>query len=115
MARKRSKWVQLGVILCSTTVLNQSTNNSRFVMNAEMGEDYMPLSIRLEDLRPELQRLEREGGLRDTHGELPAGVGKSVQFALGGDKPWIHTTLGRRNMNHTHFSVSCKCTRENIA
>ena len=115
MARKRSKWVQLGVILCSTTVLNQSPNNSRFVMNAEMGEDYMPLSIRLEELRPELQRLARGGGLRDSYGELPVGVGKGVQFAIGGDKPWIHTVLGRRNMNHTHFSVSCKCTRENIS
>ena len=25
------------------------------------------------------------------------------------------TVLGRRNMNHTFFSPSCRCTRENIA
>ena len=111
----RRPWVQLGVILCSTTVLNQSPNDSRFVFNAACGEDYPVLNIRLDDLRPVLQRLAREGAVRNDYGLLPLGVGKCVQFAIGGDKPWILTVLGRRNMNHTYFSPSCKCTRENIS
>ena len=115
MARKKSKWVQVGVILCSTTVMNQSPHDSQYVMSYAGGEDYDVLNIRLEDLRPLLQRLAREGELRDEYGDLPEGLGKGVRFALGGDKPWIMTVLGRRNMNHTYFSASCKCTRENIA
>ena len=114
MARKKSKWVQLGAILISTTSLNQSPTDSRFVMAYRGGEDYDVLNIRLEDLRPTLQRLEREGVLLDEAGELPVGVGKHVAFALGGDKPWLMTVLGRRNMNHTYFSPHCTCTRENI-
>ena len=115
MARKKSKWVQLGVILCSTTSLNQSPNDSRFVLNYAGGEEYDVLSIRTEDLRPVLQRLAREGKVRDMYGKLPYELGAHVKFALGGDKPWILTVLGRRNMNHTHFSATCKCTRENIS
>ena len=114
MARKKSKWVQLGVILSSITVLNQSPNDSNFVMNYEGGEDYDIFNIRSEELRPVLQRLAREGAVRDEHGELPTGVGKCVGFGLGGDKPWLMTMLGRRNMNHTYFSPSCGCTRNNI-
>ena len=114
MARKKGKWVQLGAILMTTTCLNQSPSDSRFVLGYQGGEDYDVLNIRLEDLRPTLQRLEREGAVRDTHGELPEGVGKHVAFAVGGDKPWLMTVLGRRNMNHTFFSPSCRCTRENI-
>ena len=115
MARKKSKWVQLGVILCSTTSLNQSPVDSKFVLNYAGGEDYDVLSIRTEDLRPVLQRVAREGKVWDGYGKLPSGIGAHVQFALGGDKPWILTVLGRRNMNHTHFSATCKCTRENIS
>ena len=115
MARKKGKWVQLGAILISTTCLNQSPADSRFVMAYVGGEDYDVLNIRLEDLRPTLQRLEREGVLRDEHGELPSGVGTHVAFALGGDKPWLMTVLGRRNMNHTFFSPACRCTRDKIA
>ena len=115
MARKRTKWVQVGVILCSTTVLNQSPNDSKFVFSAACGEEYPVLNIRLDELRTVLQRLSREGAVRDEHGLLPPGVGKRVRFAIGGDKPWILTVLGRRIMNHTHFSASCKCTRDNIA
>ena len=85
------------------------------MMSYAGGEDYDVLNIRLEDLRPTLQRLSREGVLRDEHGELPSGVGMHVAFALGGDKPWLMTVLGRRNMNHTYFSPSCRCTRESIA
>ena len=114
MARKKSKWVQLGAILVTTTSLNQSPADVRFVMAFCGGEDYDVLNIRLEDLRPTLQRLEREGVLDDEHGEMPEGVGKHVAFALGGDKPWLMTVLGRRNMNHTFFSPSCRCTREQI-
>jgi hypothetical protein len=114
MARKKSKWVQVRVILCSTTVLNQSPSDSQYVMSFAGGEDYDVLNIRLEDMRPVLQRLARDGEVKDEYGELPAGIGRGVRFALGGDKPWIMTVLGRRNMNHTHFSASCKCTRENI-
>ena len=114
MARKKGKWVQLGAILMTTTCLNQSPADSRFVMAYAGGEDYDVLNIRLEDLRPTLQRLSREGVLRDEHGELPEGVGKHVAFAVGGDKPWLMTVLGRRNMNHTFFSPSCRCTRANI-
>ena len=115
MARKKSKWVQLGVLLCSTSVLNQSPHDSQYVMSYAGGEDYDVLNIRLEELRAVLQRLAREGKLEDVRGELPPELGKGVRFAVGGDKPWIHTVLGRRNMNHTHFSASCACTRENIA
>ena len=115
LARKKGKWVQLGVILCSTSSMNQSPQDSQFVMNFAGGEDFDILNIRLEDLRPVLQRLARDGHLLDTRGELPAGVGKGIAFALGGDKPWILTVLGRRNMNHTHFSATCKCTRESIS
>ena len=115
MARKKGKWVQLGAILISTNSLNQSPNDSRFVMAYCGGEDYDVLNIRLEDIRPTMQRLAREGTLWDEHEELPPGVGKHVQFALGGDKPWIMAVLGRRNMNHTFFSPSCRCTRENIS
>ena len=106
--------MQLGAILVSTTSLNQSPNDSRFILNYRGGEDYDVLNIRMEDLRPELQRLERDGQLLDVKGELPAGVGKHVAFALGGDKPWLMTVLGRRNMNHTFFSPTCRCTREHI-
>ena len=67
MARKKSKWVQMGVILCSTSVLNQSPHDSQYVMSYEGGEDYDVLNIRLEDLRPALQRLAREGELQDGH------------------------------------------------
>ena len=87
MARKKGKWVQLGAILMTTTCLNQSPADSRFVMAYAGGEDYDVLNIRLEDLRPTLQRLEREGVLRDDHGELPSGVGTHVAFALGGTNP----------------------------
>ena len=105
MARKKGKWVQLGAILISTSCLNQSPSDSRFVMSLYAGgEDYDVLNIRLEDLRPTLQRLSREGVLLDEHGELPSGVGTHVAFALGGDKPWLMTVLGRWNMNHTHSS-----------
>ena len=114
LARKNSKWCQLGVILCSTRALNQSPNDSRFVMAWKGGEDYDILNIRMDDLRPDLQRLAREGRVWDEEGELPLGVGRHVKFALGGDKPWIHTVAGRRNMNHTFFSASCKCSREHI-
>jgi hypothetical protein len=114
MARKRGKWVQLGAILMTTTCLNQSPSDSRFVLAYQGGEDYDVLNIRLEDLRPTLQRLEREGVVLDTHSELPEGVGKHVAFAVGGDKPWLMTVLGRRNMNHTFFSPSCRCTRASI-
>ena len=115
MARKKSKWVQMGVILCSCSVLNQSPNDSKCVMNYAGGEDYDVFNIRSEELRPVLQRLAREGAVRDEYGELPAGVGKCVRFALGGDKPCLMTMLGRRNMHHTYFSPGCGCTRENIS
>jgi hypothetical protein len=115
LARKKSKWVQLGAILVSQTTLNQSPNDSRFVLNYRGGEDYDVLNIRLEDLRPVLQRIAREGVLRDEYGVLPPGLGKRVEFAVGGDKPWLMTVLGRRNMNHTFFSPHCSCTRANIA
>ena len=88
MARKKGKWVQLGAILISTTCLNQSPADSRFVMAYVGGEDYDVLNIRIEDLRPTLQRLEREGVLRDEHGELPSGVGTHV------DLRWGETSLG---------------------
>ena len=114
MARKKTKWVQLSAIVMSTTSLNQSPNDARFVLNYRGGEDVDVLLIRLEDLRPTMQRLAREGKLGDTHSELPEGVGGWMEFALGGDKPWLMTVLGRRNMNHTFFSPCCKCTRENI-
>ena len=114
MARKRGKWVQMGVLLCSTSVLNQSPHDSQYVMSYAGGEEYDVLNIRLEDLRPVLQRLAREGELQDVRSEFPSVLGKGVRFAVGGDKPWIHTVLGRRNMNHTYFSASCACTRENI-
>ena len=107
--------MQLGLILCSTTAMNQSPNDSKFVLSYKGGEDYDVVLIRLSDIREILQRIAREGKVRDTHGELPPGVGTHVAFALGGDKPWILTVLGRRNMNHTHFSASCRCTRENIS
>ena len=115
MARKKSKWVQLGVILCSTVAGNQSPNDSRFVLNYQGDESYDVLHIRMEDLRPVLQKLGRGEGVADTRGELPRGIGGHVAFALGGDKPWLLTVLGRRNMNHTYFSPWCKCGRENIS
>ena len=87
MARKRSKWCQLGLILCSRTAMNQSPNDSRFVMSWEGGEDYDVFHIRSENIRPVLQRLAREGVLQDTERVLPHGVGKHVEFAIGGDKP----------------------------
>ena len=70
------------------------------------GEDYVVFHIRSEELRPVLQRLAREGAVRDEYEELPAGVGKCVRFALGGDKPWRMTMLGRRNMNHKYRTLA---------
>lgn len=115
MARKKSKWVQFGVIVGSVTGMNQSPSDVRFVMNYRGGEEYDVLNIRTDVFRAVMQRITREGCVRDEHGEIPAGVGKYVEFAIGGDKPWIMTVLGRRNMNHTYFSPSCRCTRENIS
>ena len=77
-------------------------------------EAYDVLNIRTEDLRFVLQHMARDGKVKDTEGELPAGIGGHFGFALGGDKPWLLTVIGRRNMNHTYFSPWCKCSRENI-
>ena len=93
MARKKTKWVQLSAIVISTTSLNQSPNDAKFVPNYRGGKDVDVLLIRLEDLRPSMQRLAREGKLGDTHSELPEGVGGWVEFALGGDTPWLMTAF----------------------
>ena len=89
-------------------------NDSNCVLNYCGDEAYDVLNIRTEDLRPVLQHMARDGKVRDTEGELPAGIGGHFAFALGGDKPWLLTVIGRRNMNHTYFSPWCKCSRENI-
>ena len=101
------KAVRVGFCLTTTTGLNQSPNDWLDFLLYEGGEAYAEVALFLEPLLVQLRRIYCDGYVTD----VETGRRFYLEFALGGDKPWILDAAGHRNMNFSFPQASCKCSK----